>query len=56
MKKVVRIAVLTFGMAGIFLSATAPQVAALDGGMIIKKPVACLDGGMIIKKPATNQR
>jgi hypothetical protein len=51
MKKVVRISILMFGLVGIFLSAAAPQVAALDGGVIIKKPVTKLDGGVIIKKP-----
>lgn len=50
MKKTIRIAIL-MGLAGIFLSATVPQVAALDGGVIIKKPVTRLDGGVIIKKP-----
>jgi hypothetical protein len=51
MKKTVRSAILMVGLAGIFLSAAVPQVAALDGGMIIKKPVTRLDGGVIIKKP-----
>lgn len=51
MKKTIRIAILMFGLAGLFLSATVPQVAALDGGVIIKKPVTRLDGGVIIKKP-----
>jgi hypothetical protein len=53
MKKTIRISILVLGLAGIFLSAAVPQVAALDGGMIIKKPVTRLDGGMIIKKPVT---
>lgn len=38
MKKAIRIAILMFGVAGIFLSAAVPQVAALDGGPILKKP------------------
>ena len=56
MKKTVRSAILMVGLAGIFLSAAVPQVAALDGGMIIKKPVTCLDGGVIIKKPRPTRR
>jgi len=42
MKKVIRIAVLMLVAAGIFASATVPQVAALDGGMIKRPPVKAI--------------
>jgi hypothetical protein len=40
MNKLIRIAVLMLAAAGIFASATVPQVAALDGGMIVRPPAA----------------
>jgi hypothetical protein len=34
MKKAIRIALLMFGLAGMFAAVTVPQAAALDGGII----------------------
>lgn len=53
MKKTVRIAVLIIGLAGLFVLATVPQVAALDGGPIPTHPTTALDGGPIPTHPGT---